>query len=54
MLHLDLFRHLLTVIDPTHLTAQDRVAVINLIGSCLAADKNKTAGGGYPLISPAR
>lgn len=51
MHHIDLFRHLLTVIDPRHLTHDDRIALINLVGACIAHERSKTMGG-YPLIKP--
>lgn len=50
MHHVDLFRHLLTVIDPRHLTHDDRIALINLVGACIAVERSKTlGGGGIPL-----
>lgn len=44
--HIDLFRHLLAVVDPRHLSHDDRVALINLIGACLAVDKLDAGGQG--------
>lgn len=50
MHHIDLFRHLLTVIDPRHLSHDDRIALINLVGACIAHERSKTVGG-IPLSS---
>lgn len=54
MHHVELLRYLICHIHPGDLTTQDRHALIDLLGACLALDRSTTSGGGRPFIGPAR